>query len=187
MPQPKLNPPVLMAEIAGPHGLKGEVKLVCYAENPDHLVDLAPLQDEKGNVYTLEYMNPHKAHYIAAFAEIADRTAAEKIKHRKLYIPRDRLPPLPDGEYYQTDLIGLTMVDTHHQILGEVMALQNFGAGELFHLKNDKAQEFFIPHTKDVILKIDLDAGLILADPPKGLLDDPKIKDTDDDGDEDQA
>ena len=177
MPKPEINKRVLMAEIAGPHGLKGEVKLVCYSENPDHLLDFAPLQDNEGRIYTLEYMNPHKAHYIAAFTEIADRTQAEKIKHLKLYIPRDRLPPLPDGEYYQTDLIGLTMHDTAQTVLGQVIALQNFGAGELFHLQNDKGQEFFIPHTKDVILKIDLDAGLIVADPPKGLLDDPKIKD----------
>lgn len=163
---------ILMAEIGSPQGLKGEVKLICHAAHPDTLIDLAPLMDERGRVFTIEYMHPHKAHYIAAFAEIPDRTAAEKARGTKLFIPRDRFPPLEAGEYYHHDLLGMNVMTTDGQALGAVVALQNFGAGDLFEVHDDATgRTYFLPFDENA--DINVDTKLITLDPPAGLLDDP--------------
>lgn len=87
---------------------------------------------------------------IARFAEVADRTAAEKLRGTLLTVPRSALPPLAEGEYYHADLIGLPAVSTEGEELGEVIAVDNFGAGDVLEierpsLEGKRGKRFMVP------------------------------------------
>ncbi len=82
---------------------------------------------------------------IARFAEVADRTAAEGLRGTTLSVPREALPPLEPGEYYHADLIGLAVVDTTGADVGTVVAVENFGAGDLLEIEKSDRRTFMVP------------------------------------------
>lgn len=123
---------VTLAAIAGAHGLAGEVRLKLFTD------DLAGLKAHKsfnGGALTLLSVRPGSNGPIARFAEATDRTAAERLRGTTLTISRDDLPPLEPGEYYHSDLIGLPAVSTEGEALGHVVAVENFGAGDVIEVE----------------------------------------------------
>jgi 16S rRNA processing protein RimM len=91
---------------------------------------------------------------IARFAEIADRTAAEALRGTVLTVPRVSLPPLADGEYYHADLIGLPVVDTDGASIGTVVAVENFGAGDILEIEKPDHKTFMVPLTSVAVPEI---------------------------------
>ena len=102
---------VTLAAIAGAHGITGEVRLKLFAQGLESLA-LHQAFTAGGRTLTLKSLRPDKIGAVARFAEIGDRTTAEGLRGTLLTVPRDRLPPLGDGEYYHTDIIGLAVVTT---------------------------------------------------------------------------
>ena len=117
--------PVTLAAIAGAHGVGGEVKLKFFT------YDLSSYKSFNDGALTLKTLRGN----IARFAEIPDRTAAERLRGTTLTVPRDTLPPLGEGEYYHADLIGLPAVSTDGAALGHVVAVENFGAGDVIEIE----------------------------------------------------
>jgi 16S rRNA processing protein RimM len=156
-----LSQQVTLAAVAGAHGVGGEVRLKLFAEGLDSLKQHKSLQAGERRL-TLMAVRPGSAGAIARFAEIADRTAAEALRGTLLTVPREALPPLEEGEYYHADLIGLPCVDTAGAPLGTVVAVENFGAGDLLEIERPDAKKALIPFRPGIA---DLADGRIVADP----------------------
>ena len=125
--------PVTLAAVSGAHGVTGDVRLKLFGEGT---ASLKPYRTFNGGSLTLEKLKDDgKGGAIARFAEVTDRTAAEKLRGTALTVPRASLPPLAEGEYYYTDLIGLPAVSTTGEALGICIAVENFGAGDVLEIE----------------------------------------------------
>lgn len=133
---------VTLAAVAGAHGVTGEVRLKLFAESVD---SLKRHKSYNGGALTLKSVRPHKGGAIARFAEITDRNAAEALRSTLLTVPRGELPPLGDGEYYYSDLIGLPCVSTDGTDLGICIAVENFGAGDILEIEKPDRKKFMVP------------------------------------------
>jgi 16S rRNA processing protein RimM len=118
-------------------------------------------------------MRPAKDHFVATFSGVADRNAAERLVNIKLYVPRERLPaPDEPDEFYHADLIGLAVVDRAGQKLGTVIAVHNFGAGDLIEVRPDAGGKTeLLPFDDAHVPMVDVAAGKIVVDPPAGKTD----------------
>lgn len=135
--------PVTLAAIAGAHGVTGEVRLKLFGEG------LASLEKHKqfndGTLTLQKLRDDGKGGAIARFAEISDRTGAEALRGTLLSVPRSALPPLPEGEYYHADLLGLPAVSEAGEALGIVVAVENFGAGDILEIERPGGKRFMVP------------------------------------------
>ena len=163
---------VCVAQIGGAHGIRGEVRLRSFTENPAAVAAYGPLQTEDGTrAFVIEAVRPAKDSLVVRFAGVADRNAAEKLRGIALYIPRDRLPALADKEtFYHADLIGLVVIDKSGAALGTVTAVHNFGAGDLLEVQPEAGASVLLPFTDATVPELDLARGRIIVDPPEGLL-----------------
>jgi 16S rRNA processing protein RimM len=134
--------PVVLAAVAGAHGVTGEVRLKLFAESLD---SLKRHKSYNGGTLTLKSLRPHKGGAIARFAEITDRNAAEALRSTLLTVPRSELPQLADGEYYHSDLIGLPCISTDGTELGTCIAVENFGAGDILEIEKPDRKRFMVP------------------------------------------
>lgn len=152
--------PVILAVITGAHGLGGEVRLKLFGQGVDALRALGPLND---GALTLKAARADKGGAIARFAEIADRTAAERARGTEIWAHRDALPPLDDGEYYHADLIGLAVVTTAGIAVGHVTAVENYGASDIIDIQTANGKRHMVPMTKAAVTMWDRDK--IVIDP----------------------
>ncbi len=139
--------PVTLAVIIGAHGVGGEVRLKVFAEDVASLKAHKSFNDGALTMTSLRDGN----NIIARFAEIADRTAAEKMRGTDLTVPREALPSLGEGEYYHADLIGLPAVSTDGDDLGRVVAVENFGAGDVLEIEQADGKRFMVPMTAEAV------------------------------------
>lgn len=160
---------VTLAAITGAHGVAGEVRLKLLGEGIDALKSHASFQaGDEGAVLTLSKIrSDNKGGAIAHFAEISDRTAAEKLRGTALTVPRTELPALEEGEYYHADLIGLTVVTDAGEPVGKVVAVQNFGATDIIEIEKAQRPEkglatFMVPMTTQAVPEWD-DEKLVIA------------------------
>jgi 16S rRNA processing protein RimM len=159
---------VCLGQIGAAHGVRGEVRLRSFTAEPGAISNYGPLETEDGRIFQIESMRPAKDHFVARFVGIADRNAAEQLANIKLYVPRDRLPaPVEADEFYHADLVGLTVVDRMGQRLGSVVAVHNFGAGDLIEVRRDASDKTeFVPFDEAAVPEIDLAAGRLVVDQP---------------------
>lgn len=134
--------PVALAAIIGAHGVTGEVRLKLLGEGLDSLKRHKSFNQ---GALTLTSLRPNKDGAIARFAEIADRNAAEAARGTQLDVPRSALPPLGAGEFYHIDLIGLPCVIDGGEAIGAVMAVENFGAGDVLDVRLTGGKSFMVP------------------------------------------
>lgn len=152
--------PVILAVITGAHGLGGEVRLKLFGQGVDALRAIGPLND---GALRLKAVRADKGGAIARFAEIADRTAAERARGTEIWTHRDALPPLDDGEYYHADLIGLAVVTSEGQLVGHVTAVENYGASDIIDIATTNGKNHMVPMTKMAVTMWDRDK--IVIDP----------------------
>jgi 16S rRNA processing protein RimM len=158
---------VLVAQIGAAHGLRGEVRLRSFTEDPMAVKAYGALQSEDGTQsFEIEALRPTKDVLIARLAGVTDRTAAERLCNLRLYVPRARLPVPEDDEFYHADLIGLAAVAPDGREVGTVQALHNFGAGDLIEVKLAHGATVLLPFTKAVIPEIDIAGKRIVVDVP---------------------
>jgi 16S rRNA processing protein RimM len=158
---------ILVGQIGQAHGLKGEVKLASFTEEPGDLARYGTLETEAGRRLTIESSRPQKSGLIARFQGVDDRSKAEGLRGLKLYVGRERLPPLEKNSYYHADLIGLEARARGGEVLGVVSGVVNFGAGDILELKSAVPDLLLVPFTG---AKVDLAAGVIEVDLPEGFL-----------------
>ncbi len=152
---------VCVAQIGAPHGVRGEVRLRAFTEDPMALTRYGPLEADDGTRgFEIEALRPAKSVLVARFAGVTNRDAAAELRNLKLYVPRTRLPEPEDETYYHRDLIGLTAVDADGAVLGTVSAMQNFGAGDLIEIAPAAGgPSVLLPFTKAFVPVVDIPGG----------------------------
>lgn len=157
MPEPQ----VTLAAVAGAHGIAGDVRLKLFAEGIESLKRHKAVQVGERQL-TLLSVKASGGTPVVRFAEIHDRNAAEALRGQLVTVPRDALPPLEEGEYYHADLIGLPCVGSAGEMLGTVVAVENFGAGDILEIEKPDGKRSMVPFRPGIA---DLDHGRITADP----------------------
>jgi 16S rRNA processing protein RimM len=151
---------VALAAIAGAHGIGGEVRLKLFAASADSLKRHKQVRvGERSLTLTSLKGDPTP---IARFAGISDRNSAEALRGQLVTVPRSALPPLEEGEYYHADLIGLPCETAAGEPLGRVVAVEDFGAGDLLEIEKPDGRRTMVPFRSGVA---DLVEGRIVADP----------------------
>lgn len=164
---------VCVGAIAGAFGVRGDVRLKSFCADPEAIADYGPLSTEDGTqTYSVTLTGTTKGGLTARLGGVGSKEAADRLKGVRLFAPRDRLPSLPDDEYYHADLINLEVRDTGGALLGHVRAVLNHGAGDLLEIYAPGAkQTVLLPFTLASVPTVDLTTGRIVADPPDGLFD----------------
>jgi 16S rRNA processing protein RimM len=159
---------ICVAQIGAAHGVRGEVRLWSFTEDPMAVASYGALESEDGKQrFTIEALRPAKDHFVARLAGVSDRSAAERLTNTKLYVPRDRLPPVEDDDtFYHADLIGLAAVTPDGVSLGTITAVYNFGAGDVIEIKPDGGDALLIAFTNTTVPEIDMKARRMVVVPP---------------------
>jgi 16S rRNA processing protein RimM len=160
---------IRVARIGAAHGIRGEVKLWSFTEDPMAVVNYGLLETEDGaRRFAIEAARPAKEFLVARIAGVGDRDAAEKLRNTDLFVPRDRLPPIEEADtFYHADLVGLVAVSEAGAALGTVIAIHNFGAGDLIEIAPAAGGEpLLLPFNEWIMPTIDLKAGRIVVVPP---------------------
>ncbi|MEG3146116.1 ribosome maturation factor RimM [Sphingomonas sp. RT2P30] len=149
--------PIVVAAIIGAHGVAGEVRLKVFAD------DLKAYKRFNDGKLTLKSLRHGSNGEIARFAEIGDRNTAEAMRGTQITVPRADLPPLAEGEYYHADLLDLPAVSTDGAPLGRVVAIDNYGAGDVIEIERPDGKRFMIPMNPDAVPE--WNAERLLVDP----------------------
>jgi len=159
---------ICVAQIGAPHGIRGEVRMRSFTQDPLAFTEYGPLENEDGTRrFEIEALRPAKDHFVARIAGVADRDAAEKLTNLNLYVPRDRLPPIEDDdEFYYADLMGLAAVTPEGAELGTITAVLNFGAGDVIEIRpRGGGPPLMLPFTDATVPEIDIAAGRVVVVP----------------------
>ncbi|CUH67918.1 Ribosome maturation factor RimM [Thalassovita gelatinovora] len=162
---------ICVGVIAGAFGVRGEVRLKSYTADPEAIEDYNPLTTEDGSQsFEVGILHQIKNGLSVRLTAVSTKEQADALKGVKLYVPRDRLPSLPDDEFYHADLIGLDVVDTGGTTLGQIKSVLNHGAGDLLEVQGPGLKSsVLLPFTRDAVPTVDLNRGRVIADPPDGL------------------
>jgi 16S rRNA processing protein RimM len=164
------NDRVLLGEIGAAQGLKGEVRLRSYTQDPAAIARYGALDDEHGRRIEIESLRVTPKALIARIKGVTTREGAEALANTKLYIARGRLPDRDAEEWYHADLIGLAVVNAGGAPIGTVIAVQNFGAGDLIEIKPSAGgPTVLVPFTRDAVPEVDVEGGRLVLVPPEGL------------------
>jgi 16S rRNA processing protein RimM len=158
---------VCVARIGAAHGVRGAVKLWTFTEDPFAVTRYGPLSTKDG-ARAFEVANAHvgKGHLVATLKGVTTRNEAERLNGVELYVARERLPATDEDEYYHTDLIGLVAVTTADHPLGKVIAIHNFGAGDIIEIAPPKGATMLLPFTNAVVPTVDIAGGRVVIELP---------------------
>jgi 16S rRNA processing protein RimM len=159
---------VCVGRIGAAHGVRGEVKLKSFTADPAAIARYGALETEDGaRSIRIEALRLTKDFFVARLAGVKDRDAAERLRNLELYVPRSRLPPTEDDEFYHADLIGLAAVTCDGTTVGTVVAFHNFGAGDLLELRpTEGSATVLLPFNATTVPTVDIAGGRIVVDPP---------------------
>jgi 16S rRNA processing protein RimM len=157
---------IILRNVIGAHGLKGEVRVKTFTESPEALGAYGPLQDGQGRAFVVEQLRATGAgEAIARLAGVADRDAAEALRGTELRVPRSTMPAAGTGTFYHADLVGLRAEDEAGRLIGTVSGLHNFGAGDVIEILRDDGDNVFLPFSRDVVPVVEEDR-IVIAEPP---------------------
>ncbi len=160
---------VLAGVIAGAHGIRGEVKLRSFTAVADAIATY-PLQTAGGERIEITKLRTQKDGFIASLKGVTDRNAAEALKGVELFVPRGALPEPEEGEVYIHDLAGLPVLLRDGAKLGEIVGVENYGAGDLIDVKIEGRKDtVLIPYAEAYV--VEADAEKVVVDLPDGFLD----------------
>ncbi len=156
---------ILLGHISAAHGIRGEVVIKAYTGNPVDIGAYGPLSDaDRLHTFELSNLRVTKKGIIAHIAGICDRNAAETLRGTKLYVERSRLPEPDEDEIYHADIIGITVRREDGSEVGEIIAIQNFGASDLLEIRlKDEQRTEFVPFTQDFVPELDIAARHIVV------------------------
>ena len=159
---------ICVAQIGAAHGIRGEVRLRAFTQDPMAITVYGPLESEDGTRrFEIEALRPAKDHFVARLKGVPDRNAAEKLVNLKLYVSRDKLPAIEEEDtFYHADLVGLAAVTPDGAPLGTVTAIHNFGAGDLVEIKLPQGGAMLVPFTETAVPEIDMQARRMVVVPP---------------------
>jgi 16S rRNA processing protein RimM len=159
--------PICVARIGAAHGVRGAVKLWTFTEDPLAVKRYGPLMTKDGaRQFEVTHAREAKDHLVATLKGIASRDQAERLNGIELYVAREKLPATDADEYYHADLIGLAAVTTADEPLGRVIAIHNFGAGDIIEIAPPSGATMLLPFTNAVVPTVDLAGGRVVIELP---------------------
>ena len=165
--------PICVARIGAAHGVRGAVKLWTFTEDPLAVKDYGPLTTKDGaRQFEVTHAREAKGHLVATLKGVATREDAERLNGIELYIAREKLPATDENEYYHADLIGLAAVNAADEPLGRVLAIHNFGAGDIIEIAPPHGATMLLPFTNAVVPTVDLAKGRVVIELPGEIEDD---------------
>lgn len=168
---------VCLGAVAGAFGLRGEVRVKSFCAEPAAIGRYGPLvTGDGGRSFTVTVLRPVANGLACRLSGVTTREEAEALRGTRLHAPRNRLPPLPEDEFYHADLIGLPVLDTGGTPLGRVRAVLNHGAGDILEVTGGP-RPLLLPFTRRAVPLVDLGARRIVADPPEEVDSEPGEED----------
>jgi 16S rRNA processing protein RimM len=163
-----VSAPICVARIGAAHGVRGAVKLWTFTEDPLAVKHYGPLTTKDGTrQFEVTHAREARDHLVATLKGIATREEAERLNGVELYIARDKLPETDEGEYYHADLIGLAAVTAADAPIGRVIAIHNFGAGDIIEIAPPHGPTLLLPFTNAVVPTVDLAGGRVVIELPE--------------------
>ena len=154
---------ICVARIGAAHGVRGAVRLWTFTEDPLAVKRYGPLTTKDGTrQFEIATAREAKGHLVATLKGIATRDEAERLNGIELYIAREKLPDTDEDEYYHADLIGLAAVNAADEPIGRVIAIHNFGAGDIIEIAPPHGTTMLLPFTNAVVPTVDLGGGRVV-------------------------
>ncbi|HMB75935.1 MAG TPA: ribosome maturation factor RimM [Kiloniellaceae bacterium] len=155
---------VCLGAFAGPHGVRGLLKVKSFTEVPEDVAAYGPLSDESGaRRFEIEVLGRAGGSVLVRVQGIGDRDAAAALRGTRLFVAREALPPTEAEDYYHADLIGLAVVTREGAAIGKVKAVQNYGAGDFLVVRGADGRDLDLPFTKAVVPQVDLAGGRLIV------------------------
>jgi len=164
----------LLGAITGAHGVRGEVRLTSFAENPRDIAAYGPLESEDGSErFEITALRQVGKSLVATLKGVSDRTAAEALRGTGLHVPHSVLPEAEEESWYHGDLIGLAVSTTDAGPVGRIVAVHNFGAGDLLEIAPDEGGDTeLVPFTRDAVPLVDIAGGRVVINWPPAIVGD---------------
>lgn len=159
---------ICVARFGAAHGVRGEIRLWPFTEEPLGVTSYGPLETQDGRRhFEITSARVQKGHLVARVKGIETREAAELLNGLDLYVAREKLPATETDEFYHADLIGLAAVTADGETVGRIVAVHNFGAGDILEIAPAKGGEtLMLPFTNAVVPTVDMAAGRVVVAPP---------------------
>lgn len=164
---------VCLGVVGRPHGVRGLVRIRPFTEDPRAIAAYGPLTDRKtGRQFAVSVANVAKGVVIARIEGVDDRAAAEALGGTELWVAREALPEIEEKEaYYHLDIIGLRAVAGDGRVIGDVVAVENYGAGDLLEVRTPEGRRVMMPFTRRYVPEVDIEGGRVVIQPAAGMLD----------------
>jgi 16S rRNA processing protein RimM len=161
---------ICVARIGAAHGVRGAVKLWTFTEDPFAVKDYGPLTTKDGaRHFEVTSAREARDHLVATFKGVTTREEAERLNGIELYVAREKLPATEDDEYYHADLIGLAAETTAGVTLGRVIAIHNFGAGDIIEIAPPSGATLLLPFSNAVVPTVDVPGGRVIIALPQEI------------------
>jgi 16S rRNA processing protein RimM len=162
--------PICVARIGAPHGVRGAVKLWTFTEDPLAVKRYGLLATKDGaRQFEVTHARAAKDHLVATLKGVATREDAQRLNGIELYVAREKLPAIETDEYYHADLIGLKAVNGADEPIGRVIAIHNFGAGDIIEIAPPNGATMLLPFTNAVVPAVDLASGRVVIELPSEI------------------
>lgn len=159
--------PICVARIGAAHGVRGAVKLWTFTEDPLAVTRYGALSTKDGvRQFEVTHAREAKGFLVAMLKGVTSRSEAERLNGLELYIAREKLPETEAGEYYHADLIGLAAVTADGEPLGRVVAIHNFGAGDILEIAPESSATLMLPFSNAVVPTVDIAGGRVVIELP---------------------
>ncbi len=157
---------LLVGKFGAAQGLKGEVRLQSYTADPFAIGSYGPLTSEDGRIFEITHLRAAKTVLVARIKGVTDRNSAEKLTHLALYMDRSLLGDTQEeDEFFHADLVGLKVETADGTLLGHVLALYNFGAGDMLEIRPETpGKTVMLPFTKAAVPEVNIKSGRLIAD-----------------------
>ncbi|SNY90553.1 16S rRNA processing protein RimM [Cohaesibacter sp. ES.047] len=163
---------ICIAQIGAAHGVRGEVRIKLFSDDPNSLTQYGPLETADGKRhFKIVSARFAKTVFVCRIKGLTDRNEAEALNGVRLYVDREQLPELEEEEFYHSDLIGLDARLEDGTVLGSILAVHDFGAGDLLDIVPSRGKGLYVPFTREAVPHVSLDEGYVTVIPPEGLLD----------------
>ena len=164
---------VCIAQIGAAHGVRGEVRVKLFSDDPQSLIQYGALETADGSRrFEIETARFAKTVYVCGIKGLRNRDEAEALNGTRLYVSRDKLPELDEEEFYHSDLLGLEARLETGDVLGTIVGIPDFGAGDLLDIVPKRGKGVYIPFTREAVPVVNIAEGYVTVIPPEGLLDD---------------
>jgi 16S rRNA processing protein RimM len=165
---------VLVGVFGAPHGVRGELRLKSYTQDPQSIADFGALHDSSGREFQLLAARPLKDDLLVVKVKgVTDRDAAQKLTNVQLFLAREKLPPPDEDEFYCRDLIGLRAETRDGKLIGKIVAVPNYGAGDILEVAPPAGDTLLFPFIRAVVPEIDLAGGKVIVEPPEEISGEP--------------